>query len=201
MAMPDRKVVLVTGANTGLGFEIIRALCGSDTSLELLLGGRSLQKAQAAVDDAVAEFPSVKGRISAIQIDVEDDSSIESAVQRVKTKYGRLDALVNNAGAQFDPLLGDGTMTMRQVWNQSWNVNTAASWLREWHRVLKNDGVKVWCISPGYLATGLGGSQEKNKKQGACDAALGGEFVKNVLEGKRDGHVGKVILRDGVQPW
>lgn len=86
-----------------------------------------MQKAQAAVDDAVAEFPSVKGRISAIQIDVEDDSSIESAVQHVKTKYGRLDALVNNAGAQFDPLLGDGTMTMRQVWNQSWNVNTAGT--------------------------------------------------------------------------
>jgi len=29
--------------------------------------------------------------------------------------------------------------------------------MREWYRILKNDGVKVWCISPGFLATGLAG--------------------------------------------
>lgn len=73
--------------------------------------------------------------------------------------------------------------------------------LREWYRNLKEDGVKVWGISPGYLATGIGGSQERNKKQGAGDPALGGEFVKKVLEGERDQDVGKVVSRDGVQPW
>lgn len=72
---------------------------------------------------------------------------------------------------------------------------------REWYRNLKEDGVKVWCISPGYLATGLGGSQDINKKQGAMDPSLGGQFVKDVIEGKRDADVGKVILRDRVQPW
>lgn len=30
--------------------------------------------------------------------------------------------------------------------------------VREWHRILLNDGVKVWAISPGFLATGLGGA-------------------------------------------
>lgn len=29
--------------------------------------------------------------------------------------------------------------------------------MREWNRILRNDGVKVWAISPGFLATGLGG--------------------------------------------
>lgn len=72
---------------------------------------------------------------------------------------------------------------------------------REWHRVLSEDGVKVWGISPGFLATGLGGDAELNKKLGAADPSLGGEFVKNVLEGQRDADVGKVVLRDGVQPW
>ena len=67
--------------------------------------------------------------------------------------------------------------------------------------MLKEDGVKVWCISPGYLATGLGGSQETNKTQGASDPAVAGQFVKNVVEGQRDEDVGKVILRDGIQPW
>ncbi len=73
--------------------------------------------------------------------------------------------------------------------------------MREWYRMLKEDGVKVWCISPGFLATGLGGNQEANKNMGAGDPAVAGNFVQSVLEGHRDGDIGKVILRDGVQPW
>lgn len=73
--------------------------------------------------------------------------------------------------------------------------------MREWHRTLKEDGVKVWCISPGFLATGLGGNPEANKKMGAGDPAVAGTFVQSVLDGHRDGDTGKVILRDGVQPW
>jgi NAD(P)-dependent dehydrogenase (short-subunit alcohol dehydrogenase family) len=73
--------------------------------------------------------------------------------------------------------------------------------MKEWHRILKEDGVKVWCISPGYLATGLGGSQEANAKAGAGDPSTGGIFVRDVLEGQRDSDVGKAILRDSVQAW
>ena len=74
----------------------------------------------------------------------------------------------------------------------------------DWHRILKNDGVKVWSISPGLLATGLGripGGPELLKKMGAEDPALGGNFVRDVVEGKRDEDVGKVVSRQGVQPW
>ncbi|KID97505.1 NAD(P)-binding domain protein, partial [Metarhizium majus ARSEF 297] len=264
------KVILVTGANTGLGFEIVKALCGSIAQYEILLGGRSLDKAKAAVSEIVTSFPGAEGRVTAIRVDVEDDDSITAAFDTVKNKHGRLDVLVNNAGALFDIQLLTGNMTMRQVWNQSWNVNITGSqimtsvfmpllleshdprllfitsgastlsgsenldlpinrvppkgWpkggpppisipayrsskagmnmmMREWHRTLKEDGVKVWAISPGYLATGLGGSVEVNKKQGAADPAIGGQFVKDVIEGHRDNDVGKVILRDRVQPW
>ncbi|KAF5135144.1 Short-chain dehydrogenase/reductase tropE [Metarhizium anisopliae] len=284
------KIILVTGANTGLGLEIVKALCGSIAQYEILLGGRSLDKAKAAVSEIVTSFPGAEGRVTAIQVDVEDDDSIAAAFDTVKNKYGRLDVLVNNAGestsnqllrgricailtasgALFDIQFLTGSMTMRQVWNQSWNVNITGSqimtsvfiplllesddprllfitsgtstlagsenldlpinhvppkgWpkggpppisipayrsskagmnmmMREWHRTLKEDGVKVWAISPGYLATGLGGSVEVNKKQGAADPAIGGQFVKDVVEGHRDDDVGKVILRDRVQPW
>lgn len=73
--------------------------------------------------------------------------------------------------------------------------------MREWCRVLAEDGVKVWCISPGFLATGLGGNPEMLKKMGAGDPVVAGLFVRSVLEGKRDADVGKVVNRDGVQPW
>lgn len=73
--------------------------------------------------------------------------------------------------------------------------------MREWTRILGEDGVKVLCISPGFLATGLGGDQEINKKMGAEDPALGANCVRDVVEGTRDQDVGKIVRRDGIQPW
>jgi NAD(P)-dependent dehydrogenase (short-subunit alcohol dehydrogenase family) len=73
--------------------------------------------------------------------------------------------------------------------------------MREWAKVLKEDGVKVWCISPGFLATGLGAGQEANKNMGAGDPAIGGNFIKDVVEGKRDRDSGKVIRPGSIQPW
>lgn len=73
--------------------------------------------------------------------------------------------------------------------------------MREWHRVLKEDGVKVFAISPGFLATGLGAGAEVTKKMGAGDPAVAGPFVRSVVEGERDGDVGKVLTRDGIQEW
>lgn len=73
--------------------------------------------------------------------------------------------------------------------------------VREWFRILGQDGVKVWAISPGYLATGLGVGQEQNKTQGAIDPAIGAAIVKDVLEGVRDKEVGKVVSKQGIQPW
>lgn len=40
-----------------------------------------------------------------------------------------------------------------------------------------------------------------NQAAGAGDPAVAGEFVRDVLQGQRDADVGKVILREGVQPW
>ena len=59
--------------------------------------------------------------------------------------------------------------------------------------------MKVLCISPGWLATGLGfGNPEKNKSFGAEDPVLGANFVRDVIEGARDQDVGKVVRRNGI---
>jgi hypothetical protein len=71
----------------------------------------------------------------------------------------------------------------------------------EWHRILKEDGVKVFAISPGMLATGLGGDTEFLKRLGAADPSVAGPFIRSVVEGERDGDVGKVLTRDGIQGW
>ncbi|MDI1489988.1 MAG: hypothetical protein OHK93_001187 [Ramalina farinacea] len=74
--------------------------------------------------------------------------------------------------------------------------------MREWVRVLGNDGVKIWAVSPGFLATGLNDSTpEKLRAMGALDPVIGADFTVSVIEGKRDQDVGKVIRRDAVQNW
>jgi NAD(P)-dependent dehydrogenase (short-subunit alcohol dehydrogenase family) len=86
--MSTKSTVLVTGANTGLGFEIVLALCGSEKSYEILLGGRSLEKAQAAVKRAQVEFPKSTSTLSAVQIDLEDDDSITRCFEEASSKFG-----------------------------------------------------------------------------------------------------------------
>ena len=72
----------------------------------------------------------------------------------------------------------------------------------EWSNTLKPDGVKVFGISPGMLATSLGGlGKEKMEAMGAGDASLGGFFIKEVVEGRRDEDSGKALRRTGLQPW
>lgn len=74
--------------------------------------------------------------------------------------------------------------------------------MREWTRILKHDGVKVFAISPGFLATGLGGvGGEKLKALGALDPSVGGNFIKDVVEGQRDQDAGHVIRADSLQPY
>ena len=105
--MNARQVVLVTGGNTGLGYEIVRALCASDVAYEVLVGGRSLAKAEHALQSMSKEFPATHTHLTSIQVDLEDDTSISSAFQFVSDTYGRLDALVNNGGGWS----GDSPMT------------------------------------------------------------------------------------------
>lgn len=94
----EAKVILVTGANTGLGLEIIKALCSSHEQYKILLGGRSYEKAKQAVADLAIAFPDTKSQFNPIQVDIEDDDSIVAAFEMVRKAYGRLDVLVNNAG-------------------------------------------------------------------------------------------------------
>jgi hypothetical protein len=74
--------------------------------------------------------------------------------------------------------------------------------MRQWERLLRNDGVKVWAVSPGLTATNLGGAA------GAVLLAVHGqtpmkaaELVIDVVEGKHDDSVGLIVKQGGIQPW
>jgi len=96
--MASNLIILITGANTGLGFETVKSLCQSSKAYTVLLGGRSTDKANAATKEVQTEFPKSPSVITTVQVDIEDDNSISQAFEHVAIQYGRLDVLVNNAG-------------------------------------------------------------------------------------------------------
>jgi NAD(P)-dependent dehydrogenase (short-subunit alcohol dehydrogenase family) len=87
--MDHTRIALVTGANQGVGLQLTRELVANGVTV--LLGSRNLARGEAA---ALEVGP---GAIP-IQIDVTDRGSIAAAAERIRTEFGRLDLLVNNAG-------------------------------------------------------------------------------------------------------
>ena len=234
--MADGKIILITGGNTGLGLEIVKALCRSSHKYTILIGCRTPSKGENAIAQVKKEYPETSSTLSTIQVDLESDDIIEKAVDTITKDYGKLDVLLNNGGAAFDNEIVSGKMKLREAFNKSWDTNVSgthvlttlaiplllkssdprlifmtsgtstlaeterfdnpgfqrlngspdAGWpknlpfpittyrstktglnmlMREWNKILKNDGVKVWCISPGFLATGLNGTGAEQLKK------------------------------------
>ncbi len=93
------KCFLVTGANTGIGFEVARALAGKGA--RVLLACRDEGKARAAMARIESEIPAAD--LALIPLDLTDLDSIRRAADLTSAKP-RLDALVNNAGVMLPPL-------------------------------------------------------------------------------------------------
>ena len=92
------KTVLVTGANTGLGLEVVRSLMDSPTPYTILLGSRNIARGETATETLRKEYPDSRSTVEMIQIEMTDDDSITRAVETIENSHGRLDVLVNNAG-------------------------------------------------------------------------------------------------------
>ena len=107
------KRILITGANKGIGLATVAKLLGSYDETFLLLGSRDSKKGQQALNSLLDIQPEWKDRLDLIQIDVEQDHSVNSAAEEVATKFGRtpspLYAIVNNAG------IGDSMLGLNKV--------------------------------------------------------------------------------------
>ena len=125
--MAAKHVVLITGGNTGLGYEAVKALYQSSNAYEILIGSRSLDKANAAVSSLKQEVASSPSTLSPVQVDVESDESIDEAFETVSARFGQLDTLINNAGAGFGREIQDGKLGLREGWNKTWDVNVTGA--------------------------------------------------------------------------
>lgn len=116
MAFAFRTIALVSGGNTGIGFEIIKKLMTENPSYHILMGARNPSKAESAIHSL--NHPS---NVSPIPLDVTSDASIEACRQTIEEDYGHLDLLINNAGvagAELPP-----SATMREKFQHCFDVN------------------------------------------------------------------------------
>jgi len=99
--VPDQsgKTFLITGANTGLGFEAARVL--ARRGAQLVLACRDAARGQRAVDTIRAETPDA--HLELVALDLADPGSVRSCAATFTATHDRLDVLVNNAGVMAIP--------------------------------------------------------------------------------------------------
>jgi meso-butanediol dehydrogenase / (S,S)-butanediol dehydrogenase / diacetyl reductase len=96
---PDTPVAVVTGGARGIGLAVAEWFLANGHRVALLdIDHKELKRTARRLEDPA--------RVMAIRCDVRDAKQVKSAVRRVATGFGRIDALVNNAGiAVFKPIL------------------------------------------------------------------------------------------------
>ncbi|KAL5758906.1 hypothetical protein ACOSP7_021517 [Xanthoceras sorbifolium] len=93
--LASKRYAVVTGGNKGMGFEICRQLASK--GIKVVLTARNEERGLQAVDDLIKEYGLSPHLLVFHQLDVTDSASAASLAEFVKTQFGKLDILVNNA--------------------------------------------------------------------------------------------------------
>ena len=114
MPQLNEKVVLITGASSGIGEAVATEL--GRGGAKIVLGARRLER----LETIVQEIEEAGGTARAYRLDVSIQDEFEAFVQSAKNEFGRVDVLVNNAGIM--PLSPLRALKIDE-WNQMIDVN------------------------------------------------------------------------------
>jgi NAD(P)-dependent dehydrogenase (short-subunit alcohol dehydrogenase family) len=93
------RIVVITGGNTGVGFETARVFAAQGASV--VLACRDPQRASRARDGIAAESPEADP--GTVQLDLSSLASVRAAAAQLRSRYPRIDVLINNAGVMWAP--------------------------------------------------------------------------------------------------
>jgi NAD(P)-dependent dehydrogenase (short-subunit alcohol dehydrogenase family) len=99
--IPDQsgRVAVITGANTGLGYETALALAAHGA--HVVLAVRNLDKGKDAISRIVAQSP--QADVALQELDLTSLASTRAAAEQLRANHDRIDLLVNNAGVMYTP--------------------------------------------------------------------------------------------------
>jgi len=108
------KVIVITGASSGLGEAAARRLAAEGA--RVVLGARRVDRIQALAD----ELTQSGGKALAVQTDVTDPDQVQRLVDAAVEAFGRIDVMINNAG-----LMPQSPLERRKIddWNRTIDVN------------------------------------------------------------------------------
>ena len=113
----SKKIVLVTGANKGIGYGIAKHLGLS--GWQVIIGARDVQRAEKAISELKAEGIDVLGWVD---IELKDLANIEQAAKEINERFPELSLLINNAGIPGDMSV-DSEHTEISVIRETLDVN------------------------------------------------------------------------------
>lgn len=117
----ERKVAIVTGAVRGIGRAVALRLAGDGFAVVVNYRGE-----QASADEVCAEIAAAGGESIAVKADVTSADEVAALVEATMNAYGRVDALINNAGITRDTLI----MRMKEEdWDAVLSTNLKGAFL------------------------------------------------------------------------
>lgn len=152
--LPAPRVALVTGASSGIGRATAIRL--ADLGAKLVVGYNSRREAAEAVVAGLAG----DGHM-ALRMSLEEPESISAGVAAVSARYGRLDALVNNAGSTIPVPIGDLEALTDEIFDRTVQINLRGpfSVIRAFRPLLEaGDHAAIVNVSSLAAQTGLGSS-------------------------------------------
>ena len=120
--MANEKIVLVTGANKGIGFGIAKHLGLSGWNV--IIGARNEQRAEKAISELKAAGVNVLGYVN---IELKDLDGINEAAKEISEKYPNLSLLVNNAGIPGDMSVDSAHTELSDI-RETLDVNFIGTW-------------------------------------------------------------------------
>jgi len=162
----EGKVALVTGAASGIGYEIARTFAREGAKVLLLDLNRE------AVEKAAEQLRGEGGEALGAGCDVTDEGQLKASIEKSVETFGRLDILVNNAGMQFvSPIEDFPTDTFEKLLSNMASINGLigfagkAAYNSAKHGVIgltkvaalegAAHGITVNALCPGYVDTPL----------------------------------------------
>ena len=172
MGTLDRQVVIVTGAGSGIGTGI--ALLAAQEGAAVMIAELNPQSG-ARIDD---EIRAAGGRSAFVETDVADEASVEALVQRTLETFGRIDALVNNAGIDLE---GETTAFSTETWRRMIDVNLGGVFLcsRACLPTMRKQGGVIVNIASVHAMFGFSGSAAYDASKGGIVALTRSLAVEN----------------------